>query len=91
MGGMNALLALAAVVIAKDPVPADNDVVAGWTAFALFIGLGLAVAFLGWSLTKQLRKANAAAEAGLYDPSDPRPEAYPGFNTGTRPNSTPER
>ena len=34
------------------------------------IGLILAVAFLGFSLVKQLRKAEAAEEAGLYDPSD---------------------
>ncbi len=49
--------------------PEPNDVVAGWTGFAVFIGLILAVAFLGWSLTKQLRKADRAAEKGLYDPS----------------------
>ncbi|GAW47738.1 MULTISPECIES: hypothetical protein [unclassified Nocardioides] len=52
-----------------DDVPEDEDVKAGWVAFAIFIGLVLAVAFLGFSLVKQLRKAEAAEEAGLYDPS----------------------
>jgi hypothetical protein len=50
--------------------PEDDDVVAGWTG-ALVIGLlVVAVVFLGFSLTRQLRKADRAEEAGLYDPSD---------------------
>ena len=53
-----------------DEVPNAEDVKAGWLAFAIFIGLILAVAFLGWSLVKQLKKAQAAEDAGLYDPSD---------------------
>jgi len=60
-----------------DDVPEANDVKAGWVAFAIFIGLILAVAFLGWSLTKQLRKVDAAEEAGLYDPSDKKPVPMP--------------
>lgn len=55
---------------AADQVPEDDDVVAGWTAFAVFVLLIGAVVFLGFSLTKQLRKADAAEAAGLYDPSD---------------------
>ena len=58
------------VISFVDEVPKDEDVKAGWLAFAIFIGLILAVAFLGFSLVKQLRKADAAEEAGLYDPSD---------------------
>ncbi|GAA1164626.1 hypothetical protein [Nocardioides aquiterrae] len=58
------------VISFVDDVPKDEDVKAGWLAFAIFIGLILAVAFLGFSLVKQLRKAEAAEEAGLYDPSD---------------------
>ena len=61
------------VVSLVDGVPDDNDVKAGWVAFAIFIGLILAVAFLGFSLVKQLRKVDAAEEAGLYDPSDKKP------------------
>ena len=53
-----------------DEAPKDEDVKAGWTAFAIFIGLCLAVALLGFSLVKQLRKAQAAEDAGLYDHND---------------------
>ena len=54
-----------------------DDVKAGWVAFAIFIGLILAVAFLGYSLVKQLRKVDAAEEAGLYGPSDRKPVPMP--------------
>jgi hypothetical protein len=60
-----------------DDVPEDEDVKAGWVAFAIFIGLGLAVVFLGFSLVKQLRKVDAAEEAGLYDPSDKKKAPLP--------------
>ena len=60
-----------------DDVPEDEDVKAGWIAFAIFIGLILAVAFLGWSLVKQLRKVDAAEEAGLYDPSSKKKAPLP--------------
>jgi hypothetical protein len=40
-----------------DRVPEDKDVKAGWLAFAVFIALALAVVFLGFSLTKHLRRA----------------------------------
>ncbi len=53
-----------------EQAPEDEDVVAGWTAFLIFGLLIAAVAFLGFSLTKQLRKVDEAEEAGLYDPSD---------------------
>lgn len=46
--------------------PAPEDVKAGWVALIIFLLLALAVAFLGWSLTKQLRKAQAAKDAGAY-------------------------
>jgi hypothetical protein len=35
------------------------------------------VAFLGFSLVKQLRKVDAAEEAGLYDPSDKKKPTAP--------------
>jgi hypothetical protein len=62
------LVSLALWVV--DQAPEDDDVVAGWTAFLIFGLLIAAVVFLGFSLTKQLRKADQAEEAGLYDPSD---------------------
>lgn len=72
------------VISFVDEVPKDEDVKAGWLAFAIFIGLILAVAFLGWSLVKQLRKVDAAEEAGLYDPSDKKKKP-----TGPQPPSAP--
>lgn len=50
--------------------PEPEDVKAGWTAFALFLLLALAVAVLARSLVKQLRKAQRAADAGVYDDRD---------------------
>ncbi len=58
-----------------EQAPEDEDVVAGWTAFAVFALLIVAVVFLGFSLTKQLRKADQAEAAGLYDPSDKKKRA----------------
>lgn len=49
-----------------DPAPEPEDVKAGWTAFGLFLGGVAAVALLGWSLTKQLRKADDARKRGVY-------------------------
>jgi hypothetical protein len=54
-----------------DETPKPEDVKAGWTAFAIFLLLGLAVVVLGFSLTKQLRKAKAAEAAGVYGDPDP--------------------
>ena len=59
-----------AIVAGADKVPAPDDVKAGWLAFAVFIALAVAVAFLGFSLTKHLRKASHNAELGAFDPSD---------------------
>lgn len=62
-----ALHGLAAMV---DKVPADNDVKAGWGAFAVFIGLIVAVALLCVSLYRHLRKTKLNAEAGVFGEDD---------------------
>lgn len=49
-----------------DKGPEPEDVKAGWAAFGIFLALGLAVVFLGFSLVKQLRKAQANKEAGAF-------------------------
>ncbi|HCB02908.1 MAG TPA: hypothetical protein DEQ43_01350 [Nocardioides bacterium] len=54
------------IVRVTDETPKDEDVKAGWTAFVLFLLLIGAVVVLGFSLVKQLRKAEAAKEAGVY-------------------------
>ncbi len=76
---MNALLLTIMALDEKKSPPEANDVVAGWTAFWIFLGLIVAVALLCWSLVVQLRKVNKAKDAGVYgdvpkqeqDPSDP--------------------
>jgi hypothetical protein len=54
----------------------DEDITAGWTAFAVFILLAVAVAILGWSLTRQLRKVERAKQAGVYG-EEPAPPPTP--------------
>jgi hypothetical protein len=49
-----------------DKVPSDNAVKAGWGAFAIFLGLIVAVALLCWSLVNHLKKAKANAETGAF-------------------------
>ena len=78
-----ALLPLLDSGAASDPVPAPEDVKAGWTALLIFVGLGLAVVLLAFSLVKQLRKAQAARDAGVYgDPPVAPDEEATGEATG---------
>ncbi|MCW2848778.1 MAG: hypothetical protein JWR90_2752 [Marmoricola sp.] len=68
---MTPLISLLPLLVAGvDKVPADDDVKAGWVAFGVFIALAVAVALLGWSLTRHLRRARTNADAGVFDPSD---------------------
>jgi hypothetical protein len=59
-----------AIVSGADKVPAPEDVKAGWVAFAVFIALAVAIAFLGISLTRHLRKARDNADLGAFGPTD---------------------
>lgn len=61
------LLLLTLSLAPIDDPPEPEDVKAGWTAMLIFIGLALALAVLGFSLVKQLRKAQAARDAGVFD------------------------
>ena len=71
------LLTLVTLLVDESPEP--EDVKAGWTAFALFGLLILAVAFLGFSLVKRLRNAERSEAEGRYDPptKKPTPPAEP--------------
>jgi hypothetical protein len=51
---------------ASDPTPAPEDVKAGWVALLVFLALGLAVVVLARSFITQLRRAQAARDAGVY-------------------------
>jgi len=46
--------------------PEPEDVKAGYVALFIFLGLAAAVVLLAFSLVKQLRKAQAAKDAGVY-------------------------
>jgi hypothetical protein len=79
------LHALVTLVLTTDPVPEDDDVVAGWVAFGIFIGLAVAVALLGWALTKQLKRTEANRKAGAFGPvDDEQPVDEPGADPGQR-------
>jgi hypothetical protein len=58
------------VVRLADETPEPEDVKAGWTAFIIFLLLIAAVVLLAFSLVKQLRKAQAAEDAGVYGHDD---------------------
>lgn len=64
--------------LATDEGPEPEDVKAGWTAFAVFGLLILAVVVLGFSLTKRLKNVERADAEGLYDPSDKNPRKSEG-------------
>lgn len=50
--------------------PEPEDVKAGWLALGIFVALIAAVVLLAFSLVKQLRKAQAARDAGVFDDRD---------------------
>lgn len=55
------------LIAATDPTPKDNAVVAGPWGALIFVLLVLAVIFLGWSMVRQLRKAQKSADEGKFD------------------------
>ncbi|MCW2828911.1 MAG: hypothetical protein JWQ67_2527 [Marmoricola sp.] len=68
---MNPLtLLLPYLVSGADKVPSPEDVKAGWGAFAVFILMAVAVALLGWSMNRHLRKARSNADRGVFGTTD---------------------
>lgn len=59
--------------LTPDELPKPADVKAGWTAFAIFLGLIVALAVLGWALTKQLKRTDANRRSGAFGPEDADP------------------
>ncbi|MFC5728861.1 MULTISPECIES: FxsA family protein [Nocardioides] len=55
-----------ALLRVEEQTPEDEDVLAGWMGFAVFVFLIVAVAIIGWALTKSLRTADRAKDAGVY-------------------------
>jgi hypothetical protein len=65
------MIDVVALAAASDPRPDDNNVVAGWVGFVVFLALIVAVVFILRSFTKQMRKVREADEAGVFDdPAD---------------------
>jgi hypothetical protein len=56
-----------------DKPPSEDDIGTGFAYLVVFVLLAAAVAFLGFSLSKQLRKTRANAEAGVFGKDDDRP------------------
>ena len=63
---VSAITTASAVLAADEKAPKDDDVVAGWTGFAIFAFLLVAVVLIGWALTRSLRTAARAKDAGVY-------------------------
>ena len=70
------MLSVVLLAAASDPVPSENDVKAGWVALVVVLLLVVAVVFLLRSFVKQLKKVDAADQAGVYD-EKPRPDLPP--------------
>jgi hypothetical protein len=64
---MTGIVVLAA---SSDPRPDDNNVVAGWVGAVVVIALVIAVVFILRSFTRQLKKVDAARDAGVYGDDD---------------------
>ena len=58
--------------------PEAEDVKAGWLGFSVFLLLVAAVVVLSFSLVKQLRKAQAAKDAGVYGDEPVEADSSPG-------------
>ena len=73
---MQLLLVLVSLTDQLPKGPEPEDVKAGWTAFAIFLLLIAATVFLMFNFVKQLRKAQAAKDAGVFDdePAEPSTE-----------------
>ncbi|GAA3533675.1 hypothetical protein [Nocardioides daeguensis] len=86
---MHAAVATAvSVLAAKDkPVDQDTNIVAGWTAFWIFLLLIVAVAVIGYALTRSLRTAAQAKDAGVYGDAPVGDDSADDGVNGTDPGS----
>jgi hypothetical protein len=73
---MNAVYAVVLPLVAlADKGPEPKDVKAGWLAFGIFLLLVAATVALCFNFVKQLRKAQAAKDAGAYGDAPAPPDA----------------
>jgi hypothetical protein len=66
---MNTLL-LHGLAPLADKVPSEDQIGAGWIYAVVFVLLAAAVVFLGFSLSKHLRKARTNADSGVFGKRD---------------------
>ena len=69
------MLDLLLIVLLEDRTPEPTEVKAGPLGFAVWIFMILAVVVIAFSLVKQLRKAQAAKDAGVYGDAPVEDEA----------------
>jgi hypothetical protein len=54
------------LAVLVDKTPSEDEIGTGWIYLVVFVALVGAVTFLGFSLTKHLRKARTNAEHGVF-------------------------
>jgi hypothetical protein len=70
---MNTLLtALAGLAPLADKMPTEDEIGTGWIYLVVFVLLAAAVTFLGFSLSKHLRKVRSNAEQGVFGAEHPQ-------------------
>lgn len=67
------LTALAGLAPLADKVPTEDEIGTGWIYLVVFVLLAAAVTFLGFSLSKHLRKVRRNAEQGVFGKQNPTP------------------
>ena len=61
-----AVTLVSVLLSAEEKAPDDEDVVAGWMGFAVFMFLILGVVVIGWALTRSLRRARSGRDEGVF-------------------------
>ena len=82
---------LADLILLVSAAPDDEDVVAGPIGAVIFVGLILGVVVIGFALTRSLKTAERAKDAGVYGPvetddaatTDDGPDSSSGSSTRT--------
>lgn len=73
MNTVHTLLLPLLLLVEEGPDP--KSVKAGWLGFAIFLLLFAAVVFLGFSMVKQLRRAQTNKDAGAFGDEPTTPES----------------
>ena len=81
------MLHLLIIALVNDPTPEDTEVKAGPLGFAVWIFMIIAVVIIAFSLVKQLRKAQAAKDAGVYGDEPVQRSEEPDASTADAPGT----